>query len=89
MAAETPLTKSARTAYEAYVKDTGGLNYQGNPCPKWAELPLKIQHAWKAAVMPLMAELQGAISDMVTETRSTLETIAEVLADMKKELDER
>jgi hypothetical protein len=86
MATETPLAKSARTAYEAYVKDTGGLNYEGKPCPKWAELPPKIQHAWKAAVMPLMNELQGAISDMLEETRESMTTIQGVLVDMQKEL---
>ena len=87
--AETPLTKSARTAYEAYVADTGGLNYQGNPCPKWADLPPKIQHAWKAAVMPLINEFQSAVSDMVVETNETVTTIKDVLQDMQKELAAR
>lgn len=38
----------ARTAYHAYGGVTDWKNYQGNPMPKFDELPAKIQEAWVA-----------------------------------------
>jgi hypothetical protein len=40
----------ARAAYERYLKVTGGLNYEGKPCPKWDDLGPTIRAAWMAAV---------------------------------------
>lgn len=39
----------ARRMYGAYTLSSGGLNYQGLPCPKWEDLPPKIQEHWEAA----------------------------------------
>lgn len=39
----------AKEAYERYGSVTDFKNFQGNPMPKWDELPEKIQEAWKAA----------------------------------------
>lgn len=39
----------ARAMYEAYTASSGGLNYQGKPCPKWDELPEAICKHWHAA----------------------------------------
>ena len=39
----------ARCAYERYLHATDGVNFQGNQCPKWEDLPEKIRNAWKAA----------------------------------------
>lgn len=34
--------------YEDYGNFTGNLNFQGNPMPKWEDLPEKIRGAWAA-----------------------------------------
>jgi hypothetical protein len=47
----------AKRAYEAYDQDRGGLNYQGKPNPKWAELPEGIRHAWKVAALAVGEEI--------------------------------
>lgn len=39
----------AQEVYGAYGKVTDFKNFQGNPMPKWEELPPKIQEAWVAA----------------------------------------
>jgi hypothetical protein len=49
--AEPTITNLAQTAYEAYVEDAGGLNYQGNPCPVWSDLPDDIRRHWKVAIV--------------------------------------
>ncbi len=38
----------AKVLYDAYVKQSGGLNYQGKPCPLWADLPEAIRENWRA-----------------------------------------
>ena len=40
----------AVSAYRAYAASTGNKNYQGNPMPAFADLPVAIQTAWEAAV---------------------------------------
>lgn len=48
----------AENAYNAYGKTTDFKNFQGNPMPKWADLPEGIQTAWKAAVNDVMKSLK-------------------------------
>lgn len=38
----------AADLYEGYIQNSGGLNYQGLPCPKWADLPEAIRGHWCA-----------------------------------------
>lgn len=47
----------ARLAYEAYVLDAGGLNYQGIPCPEWPDLPEAIRQHWCVAVRVIRENL--------------------------------
>lgn len=39
----------ARAAYEAYIENSGGLNYQGLPCPTWENLTEAIRGHWTVA----------------------------------------
>lgn len=55
---------NARRLYEAYNANSGWLNYQGKPCPPWAELPEAIQSNWcrvvgEALVLDLTSVEQG------------------------------
>jgi len=34
--------------YKTYTDSSGGLNYQGKPCPQWNELPSEIRKHWVA-----------------------------------------
>ena len=43
------ITELAEKAYAAYGAVTDHKNYQGLPMPAWADLPPKIQEAWRAA----------------------------------------
>lgn len=38
----------AAVLYRAYLESSGGLNYEGKPCPTWGELPEAIQKHWRA-----------------------------------------
>jgi hypothetical protein len=49
-------SQRAQRAYEAYGAVTDFKNFQGNPMPKWEELPAKIQHAWFAAAKQVAAD---------------------------------
>lgn len=44
------MKESAQVAYEAYAAFTGGKTFDGRQMPTWAELPLRIQNAWRAAI---------------------------------------
>jgi hypothetical protein len=46
----------AQVGYQAYVASTGGLNYQGLPCPAWIDLPEAIKAAWAAASVGIRSE---------------------------------
>lgn len=57
-AMDTPidLTEAAKIAYSAYGKTTDYKNYQGNPMPKFEDLPEAIRNAWinaSAAVLSI------------------------------------
>lgn len=47
----------AHIAYNAYAAETGGKTFDGRDMPKWHELPMRIQNAWRAAA--------GAVVTMV------------------------
>lgn len=49
----------AKEAYAAYGKSTGNKNFQGQPMPKWENLPRPIQNAWVSAAV---AVARGLIS---------------------------
>jgi hypothetical protein len=49
----------ARELYEAYIAHSGGLNYQGKPCPAWADLPQAIRDHWEAVARHVRVELMG------------------------------
>lgn len=38
----------AEQLYQAYGRSTNFKNFQGNPMPKWADLPDAIKEAWRA-----------------------------------------
>jgi hypothetical protein len=41
------ITKAlARKLYESYTANSDNLNFQGNPCPAWPELPPAIRGHW-------------------------------------------
>jgi len=46
----------AQIGYQAYIASTGGLNYQGLPCPEWAKLTDSIRGAWAAAATAVRTE---------------------------------
>ena len=48
---ETEEIRLAREAYDAYGATTLYKNFQGNPMPKWDDLPEKIRTAWVAAAL--------------------------------------
>jgi hypothetical protein len=53
----------ARLAYEAYVADAGGLNYQGLPCPEWDKLTPAIRQHWTVAVRVVADVLTTPVTD--------------------------
>jgi hypothetical protein len=56
-------TDLARLAYEAYVADADGLNYQGLPCPEWDKLTPAIRQHWVVAVRVVADVLTSPIED--------------------------
>jgi hypothetical protein len=45
---EETATVIARELYEAYIASSGGLNYQGLPCPTWENLTEAVRQHWEA-----------------------------------------
>ncbi len=54
-----PTEMLARVAYHAYGEHTDFKNFQGNPMPKWEELPDRIRGAWRQAA----AAVRGALAE--------------------------
>jgi hypothetical protein len=52
----------AQVGYQAYIASTGGLNYQGLPCPEWTKLPPAIQAAWAAAAVSIRCEHEHRVA---------------------------
>jgi len=68
----------AKAAYREYGYTTGFKNFRGDPMPRWDELPLSIQIAWKAAAQKIAAEASDRRSVLILEAaRSTYLTYAE------------
>ncbi len=45
------LAVSGSDLYNAYCEASGGLNYQGAPCPVWERLPANAQSYWEATAI--------------------------------------
>ena len=48
-----------RELYEAYIASSGGLNYQGLPCPAWPDLTEAARQHWGAAAVRARVLLTG------------------------------
>ena len=57
---EGPAVALARKLYKAYTDSSGGLNYQGKPCPPWDDLTDPIRKHWTAAAKCAIEELGAA-----------------------------
>ena len=49
--------------YEAYAVSTGGKTFDGRDMPKWHELPQRIQEAWEASALAILAETHLIAND--------------------------
>lgn len=62
----TPEGHSAKVAYEAYARSTGGKTFDGRDMPVWSGLGDKIQTAWVAAagaVIDAYRSSEGKVRD--------------------------
>ena len=58
---------TAERAYEAYGAVTNNRNFQGNPMPKWADLPPIIRGAWANAAACAMSETVTELAERMAE----------------------
>lgn len=58
-------TKVAQEAYEAYGRRTDFKNFQGNPMPKWEDLPPIIKEAWIVASRQAVASVNRIILEPI------------------------
>lgn len=72
----------AQVGYQAYVASTGGLNYQGLPCPEWNKLTDAIRAAWAAAAVSIRSEHEHRFA-----AEFDLEVSKEELAELIAGLD--
>lgn len=82
MEKQTEWTRStARSAYEAYIKNSGGLAYNGAPCPPWDKLGVLVQSHWCAAVLDARGNVQLESERTLQDVFANLEARdAELLA---------
>lgn len=50
--------------YEAYAVSTGGKTFDGRDMPKWHDLPHRIQEAWEASALAILAEARCMAEDV-------------------------
>ncbi len=55
------LQELAAKAYDAYGGVTNYKNFQGNPMPKWEDLPDTIKIAWITAVATVVEQTHGRL----------------------------
>lgn len=69
----------ARGLYEAYIANSGGLNYQGLPCPTWENLTPAIRGHWCATACEAHARI---LAMLVTKPKfEALKTAWEAIPD--------
>jgi hypothetical protein len=69
----------AQVGYQAYIARTGGLNYQGLPCPVFEALTDTIKSAWAAASTAIRSEHEhrfAAEYDLVVSKEELAELVA-------------
>lgn len=44
----SPADELAPVLYQRYIGSSGGLNFRGEPCPNWSDLPEAIRGHWRA-----------------------------------------
>lgn len=65
--------KVAHTLYENYIANSDGLNFQGNACPTWEDLPAAIRGHWCRVALSMHNACWDAwhhSSEIVRERRS-------------------
>jgi hypothetical protein len=62
--------RRARDLYATYCASSGGLNYQGLPCPAWDELPEEVRGHWYTVALRAR-ELVGAPVFVDSECRES------------------
>lgn len=85
----TPEAQSfGQVGYQAYIASTGGLNYQGLPCPEWAKLPASIHLAWGAAATAIRSEHEHRFAgdyDLCVSREELAELVASIDAAQRAE----
>lgn len=47
------------TAYQAYGESVGWVNFQGDPMPRWDDLPPPIKQGWVCAAEAVLRQFRG------------------------------
>jgi hypothetical protein len=72
----------AHAGYDAYAKSTGGKTFDGRDMPAWTALPERIQEAWVAAALAIVAPAQlelDALRSLLDEASQIPAVKSEVL----------
>lgn len=62
----------ARSLYERYIGNSGGLNYEGKPCPPWPELTSAVRSHWCATFLEASVMLEAPLVSRVEELERKL-----------------
>jgi hypothetical protein len=63
--------KRAQDFYAIYCASSGGKNFQGNPCPKWSDLPETVRGHWyTVALRAEQLDYDGNSSTLLGEERA-------------------
>lgn len=58
--ASPDLSRIARDLYAIYCASSGGLNFQGLPCPEWGALPAAVRGHWETVARRALAYVEIA-----------------------------
>lgn len=78
----------AQDAYAIYLANSGGLNYEGKPCPAWYDLPLDIRRHWTTVMLyfgPPDGELHIGVAQL-ERARSALRQMGHDDAEVERRL---
>ena len=78
---------NGRIAFEAYNKDRGGLNKDGQKTPDWKDLPEEIRHAWEVGAQAVLDWSREKLpAEPVVRNEGLIATAARDLQKKSKQL---
>ncbi len=66
----------AKALYEAYIQNSDGLNFRGEPCPPWDLLTPAVRSHWCATALEARSEIRAHVNEKFQHMKARPEMFA-------------